>query len=200
MRLFQNKQNQRKLRLNTSVVASCPACRAQLKDHPDWCPQCKFTGSDSMEVFAGTPPPLPPILDVASVWSPAELRSIASAQRKIAKRFPQFIWKICTVELDPTQSLDIFSFWMFNAAPLTGDETAEQRAWTVLLIIDAANHKATVTPGYSAEPWLSEQEWRQGLLQMREQWERGKTAGAVAKYLSTTQQLLEKSWQRLPPV
>ena len=195
-----NKHLQRKLRLNTSVVASCPACRAHLKDHPDWCPHCRFTGSDTMELFPGTPPPLPPVLDAASVWKASDLRTITAARNKLHKRFPQFIWKICTVELDSTQSIDMFSFWMLNASPLADDETPEQRAWTVLLLIDTANGKATVTPGYTAEAWLSEEEWRRTVLSMPELWERGKTAAAVVKYFSTLHQLLDKAWHRLPPV
>ena len=149
-----------------------------------------------MSMFPGSPPPLDPIFDVAELWNERQLKAIASSMKKVAKRFPQFRWKICTVRLSPEENLNLFSFWMLNASPLAFGETAEDRGKTILLLIDAASGNATVTPGYSAEVWLSEEEWRKALISMRGLWRAGKTTRAVSTFFKAANDLLEKAWRR----
>ena len=196
MSTSKEKSRRRVVRLQTALAASCPSCNAHLTEHPAWCAQCRFTGGDTMQMFAGPPPPLPPILDAAGLWNERQLKAIASSRRKIEKRFPQFHWKICTVRLAPADNLNLFSFWMLNASPLASGESEQDRCRTILHLIDEATGNATITPGYLAEVWLSEEEWKTALASMQAHWSRGKTTHALAEFFTTSRDLLLKAWRR----
>jgi hypothetical protein len=179
-----------------SNVATCPNCQTRLSENPARCPNCRFTGSDTVKMFPGTPPPLVPIADFANLWSPADLKKIAAAQEKTQRRFPQFHWKIYSVSLPRETNLNLFGFWMVNASPLSPDETETQRAWTILLIFNAADGKVTVTPGYAAESWLAHDEWQHALLHMKRFWLANKRGDAVVAFFTLTRDLLTKARRR----
>ena len=144
----------------TPGVITCPSCAGPLKPDSNWCPNCHFTGSTCMEIFPDPPPPLLPILDAAGLFNDRDLRKIESARSAMHARFPQFRWKICSLFLPPEKRLPLFGFWLLNVCPFHGDETDEERAWTVLLLINAANGQVAAVPGYAAEPFLSDDESR----------------------------------------
>jgi hypothetical protein len=149
-----------------------------------------------MEMFSGAPPPLAPVLDAVGIWNADDLRKIEAAREPLRLRFPQFHWCVCSVCLGPETSLPLFGFWLLNACPLAEHETAEHRTWTVLLLIDVKSGQAAAIPGYAAEPWLSDGDWRKILAEMAPNWRVRDTAGAVAGYFANCANFLEATWQR----
>ena len=175
--------------------AACPACAAPVAADAKWCPACNFTGGDTVVMFPDPPPPLMPLLDAAGLWIPDEMKMIETAREKLRRRFPQFHFHICTVMLPPETKLPAFGFWLLNVCPFYVNETAEDRAWTVLLLINARTGQAAVIPGYSAEHWISDEDWTKILATMSPAWKAGKSAQAVIRFFETSAACLDRSWK-----
>ena len=181
------------------VSFACPSCRANLKADSKWCPSCNFTGGDTIALFSDPPPPLLPILDAVGLWNDAEIKRIETAREDLRRRFPQLHWRVCAVSLPPDTRLPLFGFWLLNVCPLHEKETAEDRAWTVLLLIDVASGQAAAIPGYAAESCLSEDELRAILSTMSARWPSARTADAVVDFFKNSRSQLDASWERSGP-
>lgn len=173
----------------------CPACAAAVPADAQRCPSCGFTGGDTMTMFPGPPPPLLPLLDAAGLWDAAETHRIETAAENLRRRFPQFHFHVCSVMLPPEMRLPAFGFWLLNTCPLDSGETAEDRAWAVLLLINARTGQAAVVPGYSAEPWLGDDDWTKILSSMAATWTASKPAAAVIRFFETTAAFLDRAWK-----
>ena len=136
-----------------------------------------------------------PVLDAAGIWSSADIRRIESAREKLRRRFPQIQWRVCTVDLAEGTKLPVFGFWLLNAGERYVGETDNDRAWTILLLIDAASGQAAVVPGYGAERCLDDADWRKVLLAIRPAWSQGRTVDAVVRFFETSGSFLEQSWR-----
>jgi hypothetical protein len=177
-------------------VLTCPACGGPLKADAKWCPACNFTGGDSMAMFSESPPPLLPILDAAGLLKEEDIRKIESARETLRRRFPQFQWRVCTVSLPQDTSLPLFGFWLLNACPLHASESADERAWTILLLINADSGQAAAVPGYAAEPFLSDDEWKSIISSMAEPWQARQPAEAIVSFFNNTRRQLDFAWKR----
>jgi hypothetical protein len=149
-----------------------------------------------MTMFPDPAPPFMPLLDAAGIWNHEDVRKIEEARRKLRGTHPQFQWHVCSVMLPPGTSLPLFGFWMLNACPLYAGETAQERAWAVLLLIDARGSRAAVIPGYSAEAWLGDADWVEALSAMSVSWKAGHAGGAVLRFFETSARLLNRSWKK----
>jgi RNA polymerase subunit RPABC4/transcription elongation factor Spt4 len=180
----------------TPGVFTCPSCAGPLGQDSKWCPNCHFTGGDCVQIFPDSPPPLLPILDAAGLFNDRDIQKIESARSALSRRFPQFRWKICTIFLPPEKRLPLFGFWLINVCPFHKDETLEERAWTILLLINASNGQVAAVPGYAAEPVLSDDEWKDILGSMSDLWSAGKPADAVVQFFKSGRDQLNKAWRR----
>lgn len=149
-----------------------------------------------MAIFPHTPPPLLPILDAAGIFKGGDIQRIESARDALRRRFPQFQWKICSVCLPPETGLSLFGFWLLNVCPFHEKETLDERAWTVLLVINSQTGQAAVVPGYAAEPFLSDDEWKSILATMAPLWQAGKPADAVIRFFKESRKQLDLAWRR----
>jgi hypothetical protein len=148
-----------------------------------------------MVMFPGTPPPLLTVLDAAGLWKDADVRSIEAAREKLRRRFPQFRFFVCSCALPASNSLPAFGFWLLNTCPFNLNETAADRAWAVMLLLDAASGRAAVVPGYSAERWLDDADWSKVLASMSAHWKAGRHTDAVLRFFETAASFLEQSWK-----
>lgn len=175
---------------------TCPSCQIRIERDTKWCEACGFTGSKSIEMFGETPPPLLPILDVADLWTPKEQKKITSAVKAFKKRFPQINWRICAVSLGADVSLPVFGFWLLNVCPLNEGETDEDREWTILFLVDGKTGNVSLTNGYRAEVWLSDENWGSALAEASSALRQGDTLHAVTNLLSAARGMFEKAWKR----
>jgi hypothetical protein len=148
-----------------------------------------------MAMFSDSPPPLLPILDAVGALSESDIRSVNDARDRLGRRFPQFRWRICIVDLPPETSLALFGFWLLNACPLDESESVDDRAWTVLLLLNAGTGQAAVIPGYAAEPYLSDDEWKTVLTSMAEPWQRGRVGDAIVCFFKAGRRRLDRAWK-----
>ncbi|MFD0894929.1 TPM domain-containing protein [Luteolibacter ambystomatis] len=171
----------------------CPSCLVHLPQAAAACPSCRFSGEDTMKMFPHPLPPLQPVLDAANLWSESERSTIVRRVKKTRHRFPQIHWSLCTLDAAAIDNPRLFGFWMLNASPLAEGETADQRAWTVLMVINGATGKAAIVPGYGVEPWLSDDQWHKLLLEMTVAWGRGRRGLAVVKFFDAAERLLRRA-------
>lgn len=176
-------------------VITCPACGAGLRADSNWCPGCGFTGGDTVAMFPDCPPPFLPILDAAGILKPNDVRKIEAARDSLRRRFPQFHWQVCTVILSPETRLPVFGFWLLNVCPLGEMEAADDRASTILLLINADSGQAAVIPGYAAESCLSDDVWKAILTSMAGPWRDGNPAEAIIQFFVNTRSQLERAWK-----
>jgi hypothetical protein len=172
----------------------CPACGHKVLADAKWCDSCHFTGARTMDMFPDSPPPLLPVLDAAAVWNTAEIQEIEEARRKLLKIFPQFRVNVWSVDLPPDTALPVFGFWLINACPLDKEESAEDRAWTVLLLINAGTGQAAAIPGYSAERILTDSDWKKILTSMAVEWKSGQRGAAVISFFENCAGFLNDAW------
>ena len=173
---------------------ACPSCAAHLAADANRCPSCGFTGGDTLRLFSD-PPPLLPVLDAAELWSGSDLKRIETAREKLRRAFPQFHFHICSVMLPEGAKLPLFGFWLLNVCPFYVNETAADRAWSVLLLIDARSGSMAVVPGYSAERWLTDEDWSKALWSMAPRWKAGRSSDAVIRFLETAGTFLGQAWK-----
>ncbi|MBC8127378.1 MAG: zinc ribbon domain-containing protein, partial [Gloeobacteraceae cyanobacterium ES-bin-144] len=193
---FPKQVNLNHSRLLAASGCKCPSCGEAVSADAKWCGSCGFTGGDSVVLFPDSPPPLLSVLDAAELWTPDDIALIEASRRKLRVRFPQFRFRVFTVVLPAETILPVFGFWLLNACPLNDSESAGDRSWTVLLLINAHTGMATVIPGYSAEHWLSEDDWLKALNSMASGWKAGETAKSVSRFFTSCGALLDRSWKR----
>jgi len=177
-------------------VIVCPSCSGPLKSDSKWCPRCNFTGSRTLELFPHSAPPLLPVLDAVGLLDDPAVRKVEAARDKLRKKFPQFHWKVCVVHLPEGIALPVFGFWLLNASPFQPKETLEDRAWTVLLLINSGTGDAAVVPGYAAEPYLSNDEWKVPLEAMKEKWREKNATEAIVNFFKSSRLQLDRAWRR----
>jgi hypothetical protein len=177
-------------------VLSCPACGDTVQAGAARCSFCGFTGADSMKIFTAAPPRLLPVSDLASILPSRGVRKIEATLKRLHYRFPQFHWRVMTVALPRDVNPSLFGFWLLNAAPLEDQESPEQRAWTILLVIDTISNQAAVIPGYAAEPYISDEIWKEVLSKIALPWTAGKPTAAIIGFLKKSLRQLELARKR----
>lgn len=173
----------------------CPSCASSLAADSNRCPSCGFTGADVMALFPENPPPLLPVLDAAGLWNEADVRKIEAAREKLRRRFPQFRFHVCSVMLPPEMKLSLFGFWLLNVCPFYIQETAEDRSWAVLLLIDARSGSVATVPGYAAERWLNDDSWKKVIWSMAPAWKGGDPTAAVIRFFDSAILYLNLAWK-----
>lgn len=149
-----------------------------------------------MELFPEEPPPLPPVFDAAGILGEGGVLKIEAARDKLRRRFPQFQWRVCTVMLPAETNLSVFGFWLLNVCPLHGAESAEDRAATVLLLVNAGTGQAAAVPGYAVESVLSDDGWKAILATMAAPWRAGQPVDAVIRFFENSRIHLERAWKK----
>jgi hypothetical protein len=146
-----------------------------------------------MKLFPMSPPPLEDISDFAELFSSRDRVLIGKSIEGMRRQFPQILWKVATIHLRDHEDPGLFSFWLLNVSPAPAEEQPGDRAWTVLLVI-FADGQVAVAPGYSAEVWLSGQDWGR-LLRVFLTGARRRGYGAgVHGFLKEAARILDKSW------
>jgi len=138
---------------------ACPGCHTTLRDPVDQCPYCGFTGQDSMSRFPFAAPAMSRFIDPSGRLTEGDRDKIGRTLADLARKFPQPRFCFCLVDLDEDADPREFGFWLMNASPVNDPQEAQLRPWTILLVIDEANGRASVTPGYAIEPFLDDEDW-----------------------------------------
>ena len=95
-------------------------------------------------------------MDVDDRLDPGERTLILNSIELIEQSFPQVRIHICLGRLHPDTDPREFGFWLFNASVPPDQEAASHRPWSILLVMDRASGRASLTIGYGLDPFLSD--------------------------------------------
>ena len=95
-------------------------------------------------------------MDVDARLSPAEGALIDRVAECLEQTLPQVRVHVCLGRLHPDTDPREFGFWLFNASVPPDPEAASHRPWSVLLVIDRASRRASLTIGYGLDPFVSD--------------------------------------------
>lgn len=171
-------------------VMACPGCHVSLADPVDQCPRCGYTGHDSMTRFSFPAPSMSRFIDPAGHFLESDRARIGKGLGELAKKFPQARICFCVIDLAEETDPREFGFWLMNASPVDGPEEAEMRPWTILLVIDDINGRASVTPGYAIEPFLDDQSWQALIRRERQHFFGRDYVNAALKFIEGATEIL----------
>lgn len=135
---------------------ACPGCYVALRDPAPSCPKCGYDAWSCVERYPWIPPPLERIMDVDDRLPVKERALIEKTADLIEQAFPQVRLHICLGRLHPDTDPREFGFWLFNASVPPDEEAASHRPWSILLVIDRASRRASLTLGYGLDPFISD--------------------------------------------
>lgn len=132
-------------------------------------------------------------MDNAGIADEKLLDDLSRAVDKLISRFPQLGMYFCTVEMDDPTNLAEFGFWMMNACRLQEGQVENDRAWSILLLIDVKRGLLSVTPGYAIEAFVEDSGWEDALKGISEDLAAGDYRSALLDYVKNAELLLRES-------
>lgn len=174
----------------------CPECHANIKEPVKHCPRCGYSGQSAVKKFPFEAPAISRYMDPDQHLSEADRKTIDGGLKELAKRFSQPRFCFCLVDLDKSTDLREFGFWLLNASPLTSAEEEKLRPWTILVLIDDTNARASITTGYAIEPFLNEDRWASLLLLERSYFLSRSYGAAISKFVDGAIGVLSEGAER----
>ncbi len=151
------KQKKYRARDFALSAMACPSCRLNFEEAVTACPRCGFDGAAAIREFPFPAPEIRDLIDPAQVLSEDEAAAVATRLRKFEKKFPQVRVSFCFMPPDLECELREFGFWLLNASPLGEENGAEERPWTLLVLLDPARGQISLSSGYAVEPFLRDE-------------------------------------------
>ena len=184
-------------RIFCRATVVCPSCSQRFKEQAEKCPRCGFDAHAAVSKFPYTPPVLDRFMDHAGVTDEKLLSDVTAASDDVIRRFPQVGFYFCIVKTEQTSNLAEFGFWMMNACRLQQGQTEEDRAWSILLLIDVKTGAVTVTPGYAIEAFIEDSGWESLLKDISPQLREEDYREALLGYLQGAENLLWQASQKV---
>ena len=169
---------------------ACPGCHATLQDPAPACPHCGYNGWTCVEKFPWIPPPLERVMDVDDRLSPADRLLLDKVIEPLEQSLPQIRVHVCLGRLHPDTDPREFGFWLFNASVPPDAEAASHRPWSVLLVIDRASRRASLTIGYGLDPFVSDRHLTTCLEAAQPEFQRSRYGPGAATCLKKLHTLL----------
>jgi len=176
---------------------ACPSCHGLLSEAVDECPRCGYSGHAAVAKFPFVAPPLDHFIDPVGYLSEGARGKIDKALESLKQRFPQVSLSVCIIDLVEDTDPREFGFWMFNASQVRDEQEKASRPWTILLMIDDQNGRASVTPGYAIEPFLNEEDWESLLRMERKHFFAKDYETGVLRFIDGAGQILKEGAARV---
>lgn len=179
------------------ATVTCPSCSQRFKEQAEKCPRCGFDAHVAVSKFPYTAPVLERFMDHAGVADEKLLSDVTAAVDDVMRRFPQVGLYFCMVQLEQTANLSEFGFWMMNACRLQQGQTEEDRAWSILLLVDVQTGVVAVSPGYAIEAFMEDSGWESLLKDISPQLRKGDYREALLGYVQGAELLLWQASQKV---
>ena len=79
-----------------------------------------------------------------------------------------------------------------NACQLQEGQVENDRAWSILLLIDVKRGLVSLTPGYAIEAFIEDSSWENTLRKISEDLAAGDFCSALLDYVKSAEQLLRE--------
>lgn len=125
-----------------------------------------------------------PLVDLENRLEPSEANKISKAIRRFEKRFLQFRASVHLTRLPEGGDVREFGYWLFNHCSFAEGETPEDRAGTLLILIDRESRSAGLTVGYRLDPFLGDDTGLRLFGETKDGFTDGDYAGGVTDFLT----------------
>ncbi len=183
----------------------CPDCRSPLTASAESCPQCGFAFDvDLLTKRFGDPPALQPrINDFAHVLSPRQISRLDRQIRSFQQGLRQILLSVVTQRIPLETRLAPYAFWIFNASsaiPSAGEAAEHHRIHRILFLLDASNHRATLTLSYGLEPFIAPETLDAVLISESRALASGRFAAFLAGGCTALEDALHSIGRELPAI
>jgi uncharacterized membrane protein YgcG len=178
----------------------CPYCQNPVCEESPACPKCGLD-MDKATAFFGTPPRLfRGLSDTAGVLSAGDQRSLRRAIREFERRFPQTGFTVAFMALPKDTPGPTYTWWVFNRCNPAGELHQASANRHLFLLVDVSSGGAWLTGGYGLEPFVSDAQWQQCLVNAHPHFASGRYADAVSTLLKEADAMLRSVIKALPRV
>ena len=173
----------------------CPECSKILRNRSiEKCDYCGFSYR-YLQKFLPTEhlPILTPVLDLSKKLTDTENRGILKVINYISKRYPQVSPKVCLIPLQADIKIHQMALWMLNQCPLAESETAENKHWQILLLIDTSNNISALSYGYHIEKFIPDESASKLISKLNRSLRKGDASSPVEELLQDILSILDTS-------
>jgi hypothetical protein len=178
----------------SSIV--CPSCFMKIEKVVDECPRCQFSGAVAVQRYPFPAPLMARFMDDKDIFDPTARQAISNRLTQLERQFPQVRICFCALELPEHVDLREFGYWLFNASPVENRAEADKRPWTILLLLDHALGRVSVTSGYAIEPFVSDDQWVNFLRLEREYFFKRDYREAGLRFVASAEKILREGANR----
>ncbi len=173
----------------------CPECSKILQDRCiSECDYCGFSFSYLEKILpVDGLPELRSVMDFSDMLSPESIALIEKQQQAICKTYPQFNLKVCLLPLQKGIKIQEMGLWMLNYCPIAEHEYEVDKMWTIYLLIDTLTKKCSITSGYQAEVFFSDDEAWKLVSLLNSRMRKGDYADAICSYYDELADVLDRS-------
>ena len=177
---------------------SCPSCGLAFKNIKlTECIRCDFSLGKTDLIFPYDPPPMEPFMDHLNSFTEEQIMAIMSEFSPLTKKYPQIKIALCNLNLISTTDPRVFGFWMLNRSPLGEGETGDDRANTILIVIDRENLRLSASVGLAIEPYLPTSDLSRALERSYRHWIYNDPTDGAAIFANELSDILTSSIQHL---
>ena len=180
-------------RIFNRATVVCPSCLQRFEEPERQCQRCGFDAYRVVSQFPFDPPVMELMMDNVGIADDKLRSGLASAVDKVVRKFPQIGFYFCFVEMDDPVKLSEFGFWLMNASLLQEGQVENDRAWSLLLLIDVKRGLVSFTPGYAIEAFIEDSKWEESIRQISEDLAAGDYRSALLNYVKNAELLLQQS-------
>lgn len=175
----------------------CPGCRQAIREPVEKCPACGYSGASAVDKFPFAAPAMERFIDPDNHLDVSDLEKIDRVLNELEEDYPQVRFCFCLVDLVESTDPREFGFWLMNASPVRSPVEERLRPWTVLVLVDHACGRVSITSGYAIEPFLNEEGWR-SLLRLEERFFReGDYGSALLRFAKGAANVLGEAEKRV---
>ena len=168
----------------------CPSCFQPYDRAGASCTRCGFSLQVACAKFPFAPPEIERIIDPEEAFTARDRRLVEKAVARFERHFPGIRVAVHPTRLPEGADVREFGFWLFNQAPLAEGEAPEDRAGTLLLILDRHNRQAGLTVGYELDPFIGDDTGNRCLAAGKKDFEASDYGRGVVAFLGRLDELL----------
>jgi len=171
---------------------NCPSCEHNLPERAGLCPACGFSIDRLTATYGIDPVALQRMMDVAGVMRRRERLLIEGKMDEFERRFPQLFFAVYVGTLPTRADVREFGFWLLNRAAVSPVDFTRPNENGLLLVIDVAGQRASLSAGYFLEPYLSIEAMAGVLKKGASMWEEGRYGEGVELVLAGVERQLRR--------
>jgi hypothetical protein len=177
------------------ALPKCPNCNKILKErYTELCDYCGFSFDYLKDLFPMDQlPAIDTVTDLSKELTASETDKIKKVIKKIKKRYPQFIPKVCLLPLQANIPVSLMALWMINHCPPTENEKQQDKEWYVLLLINTLSNKSAISYGYHADIFLPDESIKQLVISLNKSIRKNPKAQSIIELLNNYIPILDVS-------